>query len=1009
MGTLFSGVGLVSGLDIASLVDQLVQAASGPRDNIVARIGRLDAQRAAYLDISARVSSMLSRINSLRQRDFFSGTKSSSSAPETLGVVTRPNATPGTYNFIVRQLASTHQLVSRGFRSRSTPLTPGRLSIDSSQARVDIETRLDELNGYRGVQRGAFELRDASGARATVDLRDAETLNDVVARINDAGLNIRAAVRGDHLRLTETTGGTLQAQELEGGTAARDLGFGPGKSSATGVLDGADLMYLSFHTPLDALNDGLGVHAGGAGADFTIRGGFGSFDVSFAETFQDDDGLATRLERLNHGNGVRLGRVRVVTTDENGIEAEQTVDLGSAKTVADVRDLLQGALEGVAVTLDGDRIDLAYSDGAERAIRVADVGGGFAAADLGIAGQSDAGRIDGEKILFVETLGDLVNAINFADGNDGAVTAALNGGALTIDAGGAFTLAAADGSDALRDLGFDSTDYSEAATSQRLIGGLNSVLLRSLNGGRGYAGSALQIGANGGSVAVDGAGVQTLGELLERIQDASEAADLGLEARYDATGARLLIRNVRDASELTISGDLADALGLAGSGAELRTDNLQRQYLSSRTPLETLNNGRGVDLGRIRVTNSQGAVRSFSLAGAETLGDVIDRLNADPTFGVSARINDSGDGIVIEDAAGGAGALKIAEESGSAAADLNLLGESETGVIDGTFEIRVDVGAGDTLDDVVARINAAAGGATASVLASGDGPTPYRLQISSTASGRRGALVVDGFAAGLDFSTLSRARDAQVVIGSDPQSGVLVTSATNTITDIVPGLDVDLHAVSAQPVSVTIERDTQRVVDVISGLVNDFNNALQRIGELTKFDAETQERGQLLGDGAVQIVESRLLKLVTGRLPGAGGSAPFDRLADIGVKLKPTNDGGGLEFDEEQFRALFEDDPGALAEFFADPDNGLAAAFEREIKAITDSTGLLARRAGSVGRQRELLSDRVDILNERLERRRDQLTREFLAMESALASLQSQQNAVLQLANLVPRSGSSSS
>ena len=73
-----------------------------------------------------------------------------------LGVTATDDAVPGSYNFIIKSLATTNQLVSRGYRSLGTQLEPGEISIESVAARVNDATKLDELNGYRGVQRGTF-------------------------------------------------------------------------------------------------------------------------------------------------------------------------------------------------------------------------------------------------------------------------------------------------------------------------------------------------------------------------------------------------------------------------------------------------------------------------------------------------------------------------------------------------------------------------------------------------------------------------------------------------------------------------------------------------------------------------------------------------------------------------------------------------------------------------------------------------------------------------------------
>ena len=169
---------------------------------------------------------------------------------------------------------------------------------------------------------------------------------------------------------------------------------------------------------------------------------------------------------------------------------------------------------------------------------------------------------------------------------------------------------------------------------------------------------------------------------------------------------------------------------------------------------------------------------------------------------------------------------------------------------------------------------------------------------------------------------------------------------------------------------------------------------MERIDEVGSYDAETETRGILLGEGTLRMVERRLFQLVTGRPPGASGE--IQRLSDIGIRLR----NGRLEFDEEQLLAALEDHPEEIAEFFANEDSGLAAAMKEQLEGITEAGGLIDRRENTLERQRELLGDRVDVLNGRLEQKRARLLRQFWAMEAALAELQSQQTALAQLASL---------
>ena len=67
---------------------------------------------------------------------------------------------------------------------------------------------------------------------------------------------------------------------------------------------------------------------------------------------------------------------------------------------------------------------------------------------------------------------------------------------------------------------------------------------------------------------------------------------------------------------------------------------------------------------------------------AQTVGEVIDAING-LSIGVDARINQTGDGILLVDTVGGGQTLQVREAgTGSTAADLKLLRPAETVILD---------------------------------------------------------------------------------------------------------------------------------------------------------------------------------------------------------------------------------------------------------------------------------------------------------------------------------------
>ena len=120
MGTISSGVGLISGLDIQGLVTQLIAIEARPKFALINRVQALTAKQTALLSLQARVLAIRLAAVNFGKDAVFQQKSAFSSNDEILGVTATRFAVPGNYNFVVKRLASSHQLVSNGFSSRTS-------------------------------------------------------------------------------------------------------------------------------------------------------------------------------------------------------------------------------------------------------------------------------------------------------------------------------------------------------------------------------------------------------------------------------------------------------------------------------------------------------------------------------------------------------------------------------------------------------------------------------------------------------------------------------------------------------------------------------------------------------------------------------------------------------------------------------------------------------------------------------------------------------------------------
>ncbi len=1035
MGTISSGVGLISGLDIQGLVGQLMEIETRPRDQLSQRIEGITQKQTSFLGLQAQLLAVRLAAVNFGTQSVFEQKSAASSNEDVLGVTTTRFSQPGTYSFRVKRLASTHQLISNGFSSRSSNIGSGVVSFEIGQGQLARPTSLSFINAQQGFDRGGLEITDRAGHVVDIDVSDALTMQDILDKVNgQRDLMVTARVSGDRLILEDHSGGT--GNLIVTGASAQSLGIDTGSAGlAQDTLTGGDLLSITLDTRLKDLNDGNGVDLL---EDMIFTKGTGStavdlFSVDFRDTMFEavgDPTQSTRLAALNSGNGVRLGTIRI--TDQNGVSKEiDLTQLGDNATMAQLRDLIVSETETAGMNIafnfnSRDNIQVVdKSEGPEDRFGnfiIEDINGGHAAADLGIntgpEGESGA-NIFGETIYHMETLGDVVNAINNHYGNNGQIQVdlAANGHGLVVTdlTGDSSRLSIT--SRTAEDLGIQVTaTTSGRVLGRRLIAGLNTVMLRSLNGGSGSADritnqDSLTIVNRQGQTVLNGtAGLFTVQDVMDAINN----ADAGVTAELNATGNGLVITDTSGGiGNFTISGTLADKLGIAVDDAvgQVDSDNLQLQYVSEATRLDTLRQGRGIASGTFRITNSLGSAVSVSTTGAETVGEIISRINsAGSTLSISARINDTGDGIVIIDDSGGTNAMKIDEvNNGTTARDLNILGTADYGAnyVDGSYEYKFDIGGGDTLEEIISRINEADVGVQAAIIDDGNN---FRLSFTSEFSGAAGRIYLDGGDTRLSTTVLSEGQDALLL-----QNSLLIRSSTNSIQNVVKGSTLELKGVSSEEVTVTVGDDVDGIVAQMQSFVEAYNSVMKQIDDLTRFDPDTLEKGPLFGDATVNQAKRSLQQMVQ-RTFSVGGS--FNRLSQIGIKFARlttetgTNEQGDtvnfvvastpkLEFDESAFRDAVGQDLEGVAELFTKADVGLGDVIGGQLERLAgQTTGTIHNQVQALDDRKELFQDRINRLDELLARKEERLYNQFYAMEQALASLQSQQNALTNLGSL---------
>ena len=310
-----------------------------------------------------------------------------------------------------------------------------------------------------------------------------------------------------------------------------------------------------------------------------------------------------------------------------------------------------------------------------------------------------------------------------------------------------------------------------------------------------------------------------------------------------------------------------------------------------------------------------------------------------------------------------------------------------------------------TLAGIAAAINSSAAGAKvqATILtAAGEA----RLTIAARTVGAANALTItqtdgDGGLAGLVYppsggglTQVQAALDARAVI-----DGLTVTSATNTLSGAIAGVDVTLKEVNAadETTQITIGYNRTAARQTIDQLVKSYNEVVDAIKSVSSYNPETKQGGPLFGDAGVRNLVSQLRRELTTNVSGLTG--PFDMLADIGISADLN---GKLSVDSADLDAAFSANFDAVGALFATNQVGVAVKLDALLAPYLDSDGVLDARTSGLKTSIADIAERREALSERLAALQKRYTREFNALDTLMSQLQGTSNFLNQQLSRLP-------
>ena len=272
---------------------------------------------------------------------------------------------------------------------------------------------------------------------------------------------------------------------------------------------------------------------------------------------------------------------------------------------------------------------------------------------------------------------------------------------------------------------------------------------------------------------------------------------------------------------------------------------------------------------------------------------------------------------IITNAAGDKGNVaQVLQSASDIVSAFNALGVGETITYAGTDHDGRAVSntfiksADSTIDDFLKQVAATFHDAV-TVAAEPDGTITLTDKILGSSRLTMTELTVGATENEVVISQVGEAGAGVLSVGKDAYfsiEGLFMTSATNSVSEFVPGVTFDLHAVAADtPVSVGLIRDFDAITEKFKELLDAYNALSSYASTATKVanpDDEESESGELAGDMTVRSIVNSVREAFRRQYDILGGD--LTSFAMIG--LKSDSKTGELSVDEKKFKAALEKD-----------------------------------------------------------------------------------------------------
>lgn len=234
---------------------------------------------------------------------------------------------------------------------------------------------------------------------------------------------------------------------------------------------------------------------------------------------------------------------------------------------------------------------------------------------------------------------------------------------------------------------------------------------------------------------------------------------------------------------------------------------------------------------------------------------------------------------------------------------------------------------------------------------------------------------------------LQAAQDASLKI-----NGLPVTRPSNSISDVIDGVTLNLNTTTTGAAQLDLSRETGTIKDNLKALVVAYNEFAENLKILGDRDSEVEQYGgALAGDSLLQSVQSQVRQLITRTSSTPGGTIQAAR--NVGLSFDRN---GVLQLDEAKLDGALQNNFDEVVQMFSAGTNnksvystmngGLAGDAVRSLDEMLRSTGVIDKQTASAQKQVSGYQKELERLQDQMDKLLSRYMNQFSVMESIVGS-----------------------